>query len=497
MKQMRKAFQLLFRAAIPLALLPAAAQTVRIDAAAPGQPFPHFWQEVFGSGRAALSLRESYRRNLCTVRDAVGLRYVRFHAIFHDENGVYSEDAHGRPVYNFNQADAIYDGLLRLGVRPYVELSFMPKRLAARAAEHAFWYKPLVAPPKDMQRWEELVERFARHLVERYGIEEVATWYFEVWNEPNIDFWAGEPKFDTYMSLYEASARALKRVNARLRVGGPATAQAAWTGRFLQECGRRGLPADFVSTHVYANDTPRDVFGQDGPVDRRTMVARAVDKVFREVRSSPRPRTPIHWSEFNASYKNETEVTDSAYIGPWLAGTLEAAAGKVDLMAFWTFSDDFEEQGVFREAFYGGFGLISPHGIPKPSFHVFRLLRLLGEERLPADGDGVLATRTKAGRIVVALWNYAEPGEETAARHYTLHGVPDGAALLHRVDRHHGSALERWKQMGRPASPTPAQIAELKAVAESTVPERVTVEGGSLQVAVPGPGLAVIEFGTR
>lgn len=475
----------------------APAQTVRIAAAAKGEPFPHVWETAFGSGRAVLTLRESWRRNLDAVRAAAGMEYVRFHAIFHDENGVYSRDKQGTPVYNFNQTDRIYDALLQHGVRPYVELSFMPRQLAAGPVFHPFWYRPIVSPPADYRAWGDLVEAFARHLVARYGIDEVAGWYFEVWNEPNLDFWAGDPKFDTYMRLYEASAAALKRVSPRLRVGGPATAQAAWTGRFLNECAQRNLPADFVSTHVYANDRPVDVFGVDGPVDRRTMLPRALEKVFQEVRRSARPATPIHWSEFNASYMNEPEVTDSSYIGPWLAETIAAARGRTELMSFWTFSDDFEEQGIFQSPFYGGFGLINPLGIPKASFHVFRLLHLLGDEFLPGGESNALVTRRRDGRIVVALWNYAEPGQAGPDRTFTLTGAPAGAALVHRVDPEHSSAFERWKQMGSPRSVSLEQQRELEAVAAPAPPERCSVAGGKLTVTVPAHGLAVVELGVH
>ena len=192
MKRLRSVFIVALFAALAST---APAQTVAIDVAGPSHPFPHFWEQVFGSGRANLTLRDSYRRDLRAMRGATGIQYVRFHAILHDENGVYDEDAQGRPIYNFSYVDQIYDGLLENGVRPFVELSFMPRKLScAPPVVHPFWYKPLVSPPKDYSKWGELIRAFARHLVDRYGIDEVAEWYFEVWNEPNIDFWAGKPK---------------------------------------------------------------------------------------------------------------------------------------------------------------------------------------------------------------------------------------------------------------------------------------------------------------
>jgi len=163
-------------------------ERISIDAHARAYPFPHFWEETFGSGRAILTLRESYRNDLRAVKKVTDLRYVRFHNILHDEVGAFDEDEKGNPVCNFSYVDQIYDGLLANGVRPFVEISFMPRKLAARQDAHPFWYHPIVSPPKDYAKWDALVRALAQHLIERYGIEEVAQWYFEIWNEPNIDF---------------------------------------------------------------------------------------------------------------------------------------------------------------------------------------------------------------------------------------------------------------------------------------------------------------------
>src|SRR6202048_1167076 len=236
--------------------------TVEIDAAAPSHPFPHFWEQMFGSGRAILSLRESYRHDLIETKRITEFEFIRFHAIFHDEVGLYDEDKDGKPILNFSYVDQIYDGLLENKVRTFIELSFMPEKLTSDPnAKHAFWDKQNVAPPKDWGKWEQLVETFTRHLVERYGEDEVAQWYFEVWNEPNLDFWAGDPKESTYYELYDRAALAVKRISPRLRIGGPATAQAAWADRFLAHCKTKNVPVDFVSTHVYGDDKAEDVLG--------------------------------------------------------------------------------------------------------------------------------------------------------------------------------------------------------------------------------------------
>lgn len=235
------------------------------------------------------------------------------------------------------------------------ELSFMPRKLASDpSALHAFWYKPNVAAPKDWSKWGQLIEAFTQHLVERYGEKEVAEWYFEVWNEPNIDFWQGDPKESTYYQLYDHAARAIKRVSQRLRVGGPATAQAAWVDRFLAHCQQKDVSVDFVSSQVYGNDKPEDVFGTHEPIPRNEMVCRAVKKVHEQITESAYPHIPLIWTEFNADYGNHTEITDSAFMGPFLADTIRQCDGLVETMSYWTFSDVFEEQGVVKTPFYGG-----------------------------------------------------------------------------------------------------------------------------------------------
>jgi xylan 1,4-beta-xylosidase len=308
--------------------------------------FPHFWEQMFGSGRAILTLRESYRHDLRLVKNATDFKFVRFHAILHDEVGIDDEDKFGNPLYNFSYADQIYDGLLANGVRPFVEISFMPRKLASRKTVQSFSYHPFVAPPRDYARWDALITNFAAHLIARYGIEEVAQWYFEVWNEPNLDFWSGVPAQATYWTLYDHTARALKRVNSRLRVGGPSTAQAAWVSAFIRHTSQQHVPLDFVSTHVYANDASKDVFGTRENIPRADMVCRAAQKVHDEVKASASPSIPIIWSEYNASYSNDTKITDSVFMGPWLADTLRRCDGLADMMSYWTFSDVFEEQGA-------------------------------------------------------------------------------------------------------------------------------------------------------
>jgi len=471
-------------------------ETVVIDAQAASHPLPHFWEHMFGSGRAILSLRDSYRHDLREVKAVTGMQYVRFHAIFHDEVGVYDEDAQGKPVYNFSYVDQIYDGLLQDGVRPFVELSFMPKKLASnKDALHAFWYKQNVSPPKDYAKWDDLIAQFTKHLVERYGIDEVSQWYFEVWNEPNIDFWVGDLKQATYFELYDHTARAIKSVSTRLRVGGPATAQAAWADVFIRHCADNKVPVDFVSSHVYGNDKAEDVFGTHEQIPRTRMVCRAVAKVHDQIRASAMPNLPLIWSEFNASYANEPDVTDAPYMGPWLADTIRQCDGLVNEMSYWSFSDVFEEQGVVKQPFYGGYGLIAADDIPKPAFNAFLLLHRLGEQRLAVSSDDVLVTKRADGSLVIAAWNLTGVGEKGTSKQIELQFKNSGSNTVYvdRVDADHGDIHKTYQEMGSPRYPTVAQIEILRSAAKLPAAEIQHLSGGSLPLTIPPQGLVVIE----
>jgi xylan 1,4-beta-xylosidase len=498
-------FAALFLAGLAISL-PAFAQTVTVDAKAPAHAFPHFWEQMFGSGRAILALRDSYRQDVRSVKKIADFKYVRFHNIFHDEVGLYDEDAQGKAVYNFSYVDQIYDGLLADGVKPFIELGFMPKKLAAAEFWHPFWYHPNISQPRDFAKWDAMIQAFAKHLVERYGIDEVASWYFEVWNEPNIGFWAGFPPQKTYWELYDHTALALKAVDKRLRIGGPSTAQAAWVGEFIRHCKENKIPFDFASTHVYGNDTADNVFGTNEKIPRDKMVCRAVKKVHGEIKASAAPNTPLIWSEFNAAYDNTPPVTDSTYMGPWMAGTIAQCDGLVDIMSYWSFSDVFEEQGVVKTPFYGGFGLMAAGGLPKPAYNAFKLLHELGEQRLKVDSDHVLATRRADGTLVVAVWNYAPSGLEQDADKadkaksepitvtLKLANTKAQSAQIARVDTEHGDVRGAYAKMGSPKTPTPTQIKTLRDAAELPAAETAAIKDGALTIALPPQGLAVIEI---
>lgn len=469
---------------------------ILIDVNAKASPFPHFWEQSFGSGRAILTLRESYRNDLREVKKIADFRYVRFHAIFHDELGVYDEDAAGNPIFNFTYVGQVYDGLLDNGVRPIVEISFMPKKLAARQDLHPFWYKQNVSPPKDYAKWDALIRNFAQFLVDRYGIDEVARWYFEVWNEPNIDFWSGDPKQATYFELYDHTARALKSVSPRLRVGGPATSSAHWVDDFIAYVTQEKIPVDFVSTHGYSDDTVEDLLGTNEVIPIEKRACRAVEKVHHQIKASAQPGLPLLWTEWNVSGYGKLHAGDTSYSASATAQTIHDCDGMLEILSFWTFSDVFEENGPAREPFYGGFGLLAPGGIKKPSYYAFSLFHRLGSTRIAAPAENVLVTRREDGSLAIAVWNLSPPNQGGSVRTFDIEfqGLRDSKRIyVSRIDAEHSNTVAAYARMASPRYPTEEQVRRLNEESALAPPEPMSLKEGHLFLTVPVNGLVLLE----
>ncbi len=487
-------------ALIPLTSKACATESVRISADAPGEPFPHFWEEAFGSGHAALAMRADYLRDLRAVKRITNFRYVRFHGILDHGVGVYTRNYFGKPVYNFSNVDTIYDGLLRNGVMPFVELSFMPPAIAANPYDrYAFWYRPNVSPPQSYGRWAAVIKAFARHLIARYGINEVASWYFEVWNEPNETFRGGTwQQQHTYFGLYDATARALKAVSPRLRVGGPATAHAAWIRAFLHHVATHHVPIDFVTTHAYADDSTRALLGSTRPVPYNDRLCLAVRRVRREIDQSALPKLPLFITEW--SVMGENDARDTTYVGPAVADVIRQCDGSVQMMSFWTFSDVFEEDGPNPGPFTGGFGLRAYGGINKPSYYAFELLHELGHERLSNPSHSVIVTRTRQGALVIALWNLVDPGLKGRPKSMRLEisGMPaDAPVAIQRVDHDHGDVLPVYRAMGSPRYPTPGQVAAMNAATALPAPQIVHMHAGVLVLTLQPNALFLLRIPAR
>ncbi|NHO33131.1 GH39 family glycosyl hydrolase [Acetobacter fallax] len=514
-----------------VALVPSArAQTdeIVIDSLQEGKPFPHFWETMFGSGRAVLGLRENYLKNMSLVKSAANFNYVRFHGIFGDEMGIVSLGDDGRPVYNFRYVDQVYDALLARGVRPFVELGYMPGLLGADAfrrrgglqpmqpqapklhrvtdySSGTFWYRANVSPPENYAQWDDLIRTFTRHVEDRYGKDEVRHWYFEVWNEPNQASWTGNPQMETYFTLYDHTARAIKDVDPQLKVGGPATATTSWVPEFLAHIATAHSPIDFLSTHVYANDPPERVPVADALKTPAHMVCAATAHVKDMEKDAKQARLPLIISEFGADWNSANGLSASTYIGPWLAQTAHDCDGLTEMMSYWTFSDNFEEQGIPGAELPGIFGIVSEQGIPKPALNAFRLLHRLGNRRLPESNDAALVTRDADGHIDVAFWNYHTPDLSEAqlasdgmkkifhVRVRSSSVRTPVKARLWRVDQAHGNVMPAYRRLGMPVVPTPAQQKVLVQAAAPDTGQEVVIPAEGIDIAVPAQGLALLE----
>lgn len=426
---------------------------------------PHVWEHTVGSDQAPIALRADWQAQLTRCHREVGFRHVRFHGLLSDDMGTLICQ-NEKLLYSFFNADQIIDFLLSIGMRPFVELSFMPATLAS-GSQTVFRYRGNVTPPRDFAQWATLIDKLVRHWVDRYGVREVQRWYFEVWNEPNLkDFWTGSQ--DEYFTLYRRTAEAIKAIDPSLRVGGPATAQNAWIPDFVAFCQKHDLPPDFVTTHYY----PTDAFGKIG-ADTETQLANAPRDVMLERVMEARTEAgerPLYYTEWNVSSNPRDPLHDLAFAAAYVARILMNVSELVQGYSFWTFSDIFAENYFPSVPFHGGFGLLNLHGIPKPAYRTFEILHRLGTERLSVQGthDTVDAWVVRSeSTATVLMTNHAQPRAPIATELVTVRltqaPVPR-AAHVERIDETHANPHRAWIEMGEPTYLNDRDVDELQAV---------------------------------
>ena len=341
------------------------ARRINVDAKRVKGPLDRAYRMSVGSDRAIIHLRPEHQRDLRFLKDTCGFEYMRFHGLLNEEMKVVKVGPDGELVYDWTNIDGVYDFLVRdLKIRPVVELGFMPEPLAS-GKQTIFWWNGNVTPPKSYEEWDKFIEALTRHFTERYGADEVRKWYFEVWNEPNLDgFWpAGQAE---YFKLYEHTARAIKRVDESYRVGGPATAGFGWIKETLDFCAKNDVPIDFIATHAYgAMEGFLDEHGR-GKTMLAPSPASVVDglpDVLAAIRSSKWPNLPVQVTEWGPSYSPRDPVHDSYFCAAWILHRLRQLPAGVEAMSYWTFSDQFEEAGIPDKPFHGGFGLLTMQGL--------------------------------------------------------------------------------------------------------------------------------------
>ena len=504
---------------------------ITIDANAKGENFDHFWSVCVGAGRANEGLRAEWLEHLELVKKECGFKYVRFHGLFHDDMFPVFENR-GKIVYNWQYIDDLFDRMLELNVRPFVELSFFPKSIAAENSKTVFAWEAKITPDEEsFEKWHDLVKAFTQHCVDRYGIDEVLNWYFEVWNEPNLYglFWDGTKS--QYFELYKQSALAVKSVDSRLKVGGPATSNfvpdsrfdgeiedpkasektfsvddintldwhGVWIEDFLKYCEKENLPVDFISCHPYPTDYALDPTTGKGRGLTRFVHSTKLDLEWlrKTVSKSAFPNAEIHLTEWNTSPNSRDAMHDFLPPAAYIVKTNLDCIGLVNSLAYWTFTDVFEEKGGGASVFHGGFGMINFQGIVKPSHHAYRMLNQLGDEKLYKGEYFFVSRNSGNGKISALAYNYPKEYEQAVPSgnkqletgtpkplNFTINGLMPGKQFkIEILDKDHGNIYKFWESLGRPNPPTREQEALMKSYAASLKTEIITVDkDGKLEI---------------
>jgi len=506
---------------------------------------PHVWSLCAGAGRANEALRADWQQQLREAVDRLGFRYLRFHGVFHDDMFVYRGSYGGgfgpdvpleTPVHTFSYVDKVFDFLIDLGVRPFVELGFMPRELATQT-ETVFWWGAHASPPNDMDRWVELVVRSVEHWIERYGLAEVREWRFEVWNEPNLvpHFWTGTKT--EYFELYGRTVQAIKAIDPELKVGGPSTSvfvpdnryagetedrsaehataaasdpdaldwRPVWIEDFLVWCAERDLPVDFISTHLYPTDF---AFGANGEAVSLTRYADATPDdltvLRRLIGESAYPDAEVHITEWSSSPSSRDHIHDTVFAATYITRAYLRSADLADSISYWTFTDIFEEGGAGLGPFHGGFGLVNEQGIHKPTFHAFAMLNRLGDRLIASTARGVVSQHSATGDLAALFYNYPDDmsnrsvgsrntyeatrdligmGPEQRVRH-TIGGLEPGAVFAVEIlAPGHGDAAEAWSAIGQPLNLSRGQAAYLREQGDALQRQTlVASENGTLEI---------------
>ncbi|SDH07884.1 MULTISPECIES: beta-xylosidase [unclassified Duganella] len=478
---------------------------IAIDAASAGTPRDRFADLSVGSDYPGTLIRDDSLAQLKIAKDELGFRYIRFHAIFHDVLGTYKE-VDGKPVYDWTKIDYLYDRLLKMGVKPFVELGFTP--LAMRSSDLSIFYWKGNTSHPDPKKWAGLIDAFVRHMQERYGKEEVRTWFFEVWNEPNLDgFWEKADQ-KVYFELFDITSRTIKAIDPALRVGGPSTAGAAWVPEFLAHAKQSGSVVDFVTTHTYGVDGGfLDEHGKDDTKlsPSPDAVVGDVRKVRKEMVDAGHPDMPLYFTEWSTSYTPRDPVHDSYMSAPYILSKLKATEGLVQGMSYWTYSDLFEEPGPPTAPFEGGFGLMNPQGVRKPAWFAYKYLNQLGDTALKnadaqsyaaKDGRGVQVLAwdfqtPKQGRSNRGFFTTVQPTRDSAPISIDLKGLKPGAysVKVYRTGFEANDAHTAYLKLGSPKTLSPRQLERLQALT-TDLPQTSTVK-------VPASGVASVKVKMR
>ncbi|WP_308991032.1 glycoside hydrolase [Mariniflexile litorale] len=403
-------------------------RTIKLDYNQVSGNLNTMFKECIGAGRANEGLRADWQQQLALVKKECDFKYIRMHGLLTDDMAVYRVNSKGEAEYNYQYVDVLYDYILSIGMKPFVELGFMPSALAS-GDKTVFWWKGNITPPKDYDKWGELIQNLTEHFTERYGSEEVKTWYFEVWNEPNLKdgFWSGTQ--EEYFKLYDYAVRAVKRVNALYKVGGPATAGNAWVSETIEYCDTNNTPIDFISTHDYGvKHGYLDETGTSGTILNKDewSVSGKVINSRKQITESTKPELELHYTEWSSSYTPSDPIHDSYHQAAYILEKVKQVGNAANSMSYWVFTDIFEEAGPRFKPFHGGFGLLNMQGIKKPSYFAYHFLNKLGNIELKNNDKRSWASKNSKGSLQLLMWDFTNthPGDSVLNQTYYIKDLP-------------------------------------------------------------------------
>lgn len=469
-----------------------------------GKPFKNNATYCVGTGRMGLALQKEYIDHLKVVQQSINFKYIRGHGLFSDDVGIYREetvDGESRTFYNFTYLDRIIDSYLENNIKPFLELGFMPEKLKT-GEQTIFYWKGNVTPPSSYEKWAELIEATLTHLIERYGREEVITWPIEVWNEPNIAFWAGT--MEEYFKLYEYSAKAVKKVDPRIKVGGPAICGVEtekWLRSFFEHCINNNLPLDFITRHCYTVGQPtRKGQFMYHEIYHPTYMIEELKETREIMADYPQiANMPLHITEFNSSYVPVCPVHDTTFHAAYIARILSEAGEYADSYSYWTFSDVFEEFDVPRSVFHGGFGMVAFNSIKKPVFYTFEFFANAGKELLYRD-ENLIVTKDD-GRYVIIGWNWHDESENNSEPQSYVLSLPSmgqqAILIKKQVGGDNANPLQTWSNLGKPRSLNKEQTKILLSSAEPLQTDAKLLEENGcykVELTIPCNHLCMLEI---
>jgi xylan 1,4-beta-xylosidase len=482
-------------------------------------PFRHTWEGVVNADQFRWLVRRDMQEHVALAHAELNAKHVRAVGMFDDEMRVFCPGPASfmgyepkEPRTNWQNVDYVIDSLLDRGVFPMFTTCFVPGAMAS-GPDTVFTTKASTSLPKDWRQWDALVREAVQHAVDRYSLAIVREWHFEVWNEPNLHgwFWAGTQA--DYFELWRTTFHAIKSVDSSLRVGGPSTARAQWLDDLLAFGAKHDCTPDYLITHIYNNDSTDDnpLAPFAGPQEDKT--SKSPNSAFgfiRGVRSLTERlgfKGQIHWNEWGRSFHavaaQREQPSEAAFVARFLAEVSQEA----DAFAYWCLSDIYDQVGFGREAFFGGYGLLSLQGLRKPAYHAFQLLSQLGHERVTTHAQGgdsflnAIVTTGRSGRAHALVYAYDHADEPTRQSIEVALELPPAAraGALYRIDANENNVLARWHELGAPAYLSREQTRELaadNALKRSTQTIRCEPHDGRgiAHFTMESPGVALLEI---